>query len=191
MQPVRIMLDPGHGGKDIGAASLCPGIWEKEITLIFARLVALRLRHQGIESQLTRWGDQHRSGWRRLLDAKIWGADVLVSIHTRTSFLSSERGFEVHYNPKSLEGRLVARGIIGKYLKLVQKERPFVLHGTGFYGSDLPLLQKSKMPSVLVNLGFLSNDADMDLLTSPLSFGKMAAAVADHLCSDQLHGMIS
>jgi N-acetylmuramoyl-L-alanine amidase len=93
----RIVLDPGHGGKDVG--SVTPdGHFEKDITLDIAQ----RLRHllrtrQGVEVLLTRDGDQRVLLAERARFANEAKADLFVSIHLNWLVPAANRGVETFY----------------------------------------------------------------------------------------------
>lgn len=76
-----IVLDPGHGGKDLGAA-LPGGGAEKDATLDFARILKSELQERlGARVILTRDSDQDVSNARRAEVANEWGADLFLSVH--------------------------------------------------------------------------------------------------------------
>jgi len=91
----KVVLDAGHGGKDLGAVSI-RGTKEKELTLAMARRVADALRANGIEVVLTRGTDVFVSLSDRARMANASGADLFVSIHANASLTRSLNGFEVY-----------------------------------------------------------------------------------------------
>jgi N-acetylmuramoyl-L-alanine amidase len=187
------MLDPGHGGRDPGVVRRNYGtriIKESHIALIASQVIAIKLRKEGFLVKMTRVDDSYVAQWRRCFHANRWKADFFLSIHVNSFVTPIPRGFEVHYYPSSLKGRLVSRGIVGKYLQLVERYREYILHGTGLFASDYKVLRSTSMPAALVELGFMPNDDDLDLLTSPEGFGLTLSAITDYLCSDQFRGMI-
>lgn len=101
-QQLKIMLDPGHGGKDDGAAGR-NGIREKFVALSLAKKVKRELerlaKHQGygIQIELTRKEDVFIPLKERVRIANDWGADVFVSIHLNSSPVPKARGFEVYF----------------------------------------------------------------------------------------------
>jgi len=101
-QQLKIMLDPGHGGKDDGAAGR-QGIREKFVALNLAKKVKRELerlaKHQGygIQVELTRNEDIFIPLKDRVRLANDWGADVFVSIHLNSSPVPKARGFEVYF----------------------------------------------------------------------------------------------
>lgn len=78
--PVRVMLDPGHGGFDPGAEA--GGLVEADLMLTFAgELRALLLQDGDFEVALTREDDSFVSLAKRITAARAFGADVLLSLH--------------------------------------------------------------------------------------------------------------
>ena len=93
----RIVLDPGHGGRDPGAVGL-RGLVEKEFVLDLARRAADRLREllPGNRVFLTRRGDQYLSLEKRTAIANDFDADVFISIHANSSPLRRTSGIETY-----------------------------------------------------------------------------------------------
>jgi len=82
---IRVMLDPGHGGKDPGAIGPT-GLKEKEVVLAIGRMVRDRLRgDDGFEVRMTRDGDVFIPLEERTALANESKADVFVSLHINAS----------------------------------------------------------------------------------------------------------
>jgi N-acetylmuramoyl-L-alanine amidase len=91
----RVVLDPGHGGKDAGALGPT-GVREKDVTLDVARRVAPVLVAQGLQVVLTRKDDVFVSLEERTALANAFGADLFVSIHCNASETRGRRGVEAY-----------------------------------------------------------------------------------------------
>lgn len=91
----RVVLDPGHGGKDTGAVGP-DGLREKDVTLDVAHRVAPVLAAQGIQVVLTRDDDRFVSLEERTARANAFGADLFVSIHCNASESKGRRGIETY-----------------------------------------------------------------------------------------------
>src|ERR1035438_3629153 len=89
----RLVLDPGHGGKDTGAVG-SGGLREKDVTLDIARRAAPILSAMGIEVVLTRDDDHFVSLEERTARANAFGADLFVSLHCNASEGRGRRGVE-------------------------------------------------------------------------------------------------
>ncbi|MBW6521258.1 MAG: N-acetylmuramoyl-L-alanine amidase [Desulfoarculaceae bacterium] len=92
----RIVLDPGHGGKDPGATAF--GIQEKDIVLLVAKKLADRLKKElGCEVILTRDKDVFISLEERTAIANANSADLFISLHLNAHPSRKVHGFETYY----------------------------------------------------------------------------------------------
>ncbi len=94
--PRPIVIDPGHGGDDIGAES-GSGLMEKDVTLSIARRLARVLEARGHRVRLTRDGDQNRALTDRTAQANRLDAVAFVSLHANAFTASSVSGAETYY----------------------------------------------------------------------------------------------
>ncbi len=94
--PRPIVIDPGHGGEDVGAKSK-NGLVEKDLTLSIARRLARLLESRGHSVRLTRDGDQSRALSDRTALANRLEATVFLSLHANASAYSSVSGAETYY----------------------------------------------------------------------------------------------
>jgi N-acetylmuramoyl-L-alanine amidase len=108
----KIVLDPGHGGKDPGAIGI-DGIAEKDIVLAVAKKLASKLRQEmGVQVILTRTDDRFIALEDRTAMANAQEADLFVSLHVNASPNSEARGVETYYLDKTTDEaslRLAAR----------------------------------------------------------------------------------
>jgi len=94
----RIVIDPGHGGKDPGAIGYLKSVKEKNVTLEISRRVARKIRKKlGCEAILTRKGDTFLSLEERTAIANTKNADLFISIHTNANKLKACRGIETYF----------------------------------------------------------------------------------------------
>lgn len=100
--PIRVVIDPGHGGRDYGARGT-NGLVEKALCLKLGHLVKKQLermgkfRDQPVEVRLTREEDRYLALRDRVKAANDWGADLFVSIHGNSADVEMARGFEVYF----------------------------------------------------------------------------------------------
>ncbi len=93
----KIVLDPGHGGKDTGAIGVS-GLMEKDVVLAVAKKLAARLRSEmRIEVVMTREDDTFIPLEERTAIANKEGADLFISLHTNASPNPRVRGIETYY----------------------------------------------------------------------------------------------
>lgn len=93
---MRIVIDPGHGGKDPGAVRR-GSAKEKDLNLAVAKHLYNYLKKQGLEVRLTRDNDTFVTLAGRSKMANEFKADLFVSIHTNAAKRSAANGFEVYF----------------------------------------------------------------------------------------------
>jgi N-acetylmuramoyl-L-alanine amidase len=105
----RIVIDPGHGGKDPGTVNRSLGLEEKSITLDIAkRLNAILNEHAELEIILTRPRDEYVALEERAAIANSNQGDIFISIHTNSAPRKTARGIESYYlnitaDPRAME----------------------------------------------------------------------------------------
>ena len=94
----RIVIDPGHGGKDPGAIGYLKSVREKNVTLEISRRLARKIRQRlGCEAILTRNGDTSLSLEERTARANTKSADLFISIHTNANKTRHCCGIETYF----------------------------------------------------------------------------------------------
>ncbi len=94
---VKVVIDPGHGGKDYGKTGPS-GLLEKDVNLMLAEVMRDRIREKlGLEVILTREDDRLLSLTRRTEIANEIGADVFISVHCNSWFSERAGGFEAYF----------------------------------------------------------------------------------------------
>ncbi|WP_430108931.1 N-acetylmuramoyl-L-alanine amidase [Paenibacillus sp. B1-33] len=148
-----VVIDAGHGGKDSGAISLTKKT-EKDFTLALALKVGELLRkEEKINLVMTREDDSFPELSDRSSLANKIGADIFVSIHGNSAKNSpSVTGTETFYYHKSSEA--LAKTLHKNLLNGTQfKDR-------GIKFGDLHVVRETKMPSALLEIGFLTSTND-------------------------------
>ena len=92
----KIVLDPGHGGRDPGAVGR-KGLREKDVTLALARRLKPLLEAKGYEVQMTRTSDTFVELKDRTKFANDQQADLFISLHTNASRSRKVRGIETYF----------------------------------------------------------------------------------------------
>jgi N-acetylmuramoyl-L-alanine amidase len=94
----RIVIDPGHGGKDYGAPGYLKGVHEKQVALQIARKLAKKIKTElGLEVILTRNQDRFLTLEERTAFANTKSADLFISIHTNASRDRRAYGIETYF----------------------------------------------------------------------------------------------
>ena len=167
--PYSIMLDAGHGGRDPGA--VYNGRQEKDDTLRLTLAIGEILQNHGLDVEYTRTTDIYESPYEKAMEANNADVDFFVSIH-RNSYPTDNTvsGVETLVYDKSGIKLKMAEDIdeqlesVG-FVNLGVKERP-----------GLVVLRRTKMPAVLVEVGFLNSDTDNTLFDN--NFDDIAQAIA-------------
>lgn len=150
---VRIVVDAGHGGSDPGA--VYQGRQEKDDTLAVALKLGKILEDNGIDVIYTRTTDVYQTPFEKAQIANRANADYFISIHRNSSENPNEYdGVETLVYDKSGIKLEMAKNILGAlgelgFREIGVKARP-----------GLVVLRRTKMPAVLVEVGFLNNDED-------------------------------
>ncbi|RJE90828.1 N-acetylmuramoyl-L-alanine amidase [Paenibacillus sp. 1011MAR3C5] len=179
-----VIIDVGHGGIDGGASH--GSTLEKDINLAVASKLYLILRSQGIPAVMNRTGDyalseenrwhntrsRHRKdlSQRRQLTEEI-GNELLVSLHVNAARNSTKRGPLVLHQTAG-ESALLAF-CLQDALNRQQATVSLPRLGEPFY-----LLRRVDQPSVIIEMGFISNAADRAMLTDPAKQNEIAHAIA-------------
>ena len=168
-----VCIDPGHGGKDPGATG--GGVQEKAVVLNVAKKIGAFLEARGCTVMLSRETDVFVELSDRARMANAAKADLYVSIHCNSVRDNARAtGMEVyHYTHASEASKRAARVIYNKLLPVCG------LRGRGVKSKDLAVLRETKMPAVLVELGFISNPSDCAKLTNFAWQDDAAQAIAD------------
>jgi N-acetylmuramoyl-L-alanine amidase len=94
----RVVVDPGHGGKDYGAPGYLKGVHEKQVSLQIARRLAKKIKAElGLEVILTRNRDRFLTLEERTAFANTKNADLFISIHTNASRDRRAYGIETYF----------------------------------------------------------------------------------------------
>ncbi len=192
-----IVIDAGHGGKDPGAISR-KGLKEKYVTLKIARLLKKELQAMGFKVYLTRSKDIYLTLKQRVQLAKIYNADLFISVHANSNRSRKVRGVEVYYLSENYFDSESKALVMAENAPLYSKKGEFskdtqrilwdlmcnehnkesldfantivyTLRKMGFKvrsprGAPFYVLKYAYVPSVLVEVGYLSNPYEERLL---------------------------
>lgn len=163
-----ICIDAGHGGTDVGAES--NGRYEKNDTLKVAKKVKEILeKEDNIKVIMTRDEDKAVSLEQRCHIANKNKAKIFVSIH-RNSAEKTANGIEIWLDKnKEKEDTELAENILNELKKQeIQTDRGIKYGTIKGENTNYYVLGNTNMPSCLVELGFITNEKDNNLLDKNL-----------------------
>ena len=188
----RVLLDPGHGGAELGAVG--KKYQEKAINLALASAVKLELEKRGYTVLMTRTKDQAVSLDRRGRLTGEVAADLFLSIHHNASSSNpNATGIETYAltpggaastSGGALGGTLAANRFDAASINLAERIQTRLVRATG--GVDrgtkyarFRVLTLAECPAVLIEAGFISTPAEEEAIASAARQRKAAAAIAD------------
>lgn len=180
-----IVIDPGHGGPD-GGAEGTDGTHEKGISLEVAKKLRDLLQQSGAMVYLTReedkdLADAETSGLskrksedirKRLQFIHDKEADFFVTIHLNAIPSPRWHGAQTFYYPKFPESKHLAKMIQAEMVRNLENTNREALSINGIY-----LLENAEVPGSLVEIGFLSNEQERELLKQESYQRQMAGSI--------------
>ncbi len=212
--PITVVVDAGHGGKDVGAIGRL-GTQEKDVSLAIARYVKqLLARYPSIKAVMSREGDDSVSLEDRTAKANQVDADLFVSIHANAFPDSTSSGIETYflnishrrYNKRLavVENETSERALDDlqfTLLDLAQSEftresvsfanavQASIVNGLqnkwenvrdrGVHSALFYVLLGVRMPAILVETSFLSNETEERRLRDPVYLERLAQGIVE------------
>jgi N-acetylmuramoyl-L-alanine amidase len=191
VQNFAIMIDPGHGGHDIGTQSISkPRYQEKSLNLVTAKFVRDFLQQLGYQVLLTREEDKFVSLEKRAKMANECKPVLFVSIHYNSAPSAEAQGIEVFFyqskEPKgrALKSKRLAQIVLKNVLAETQAKSRGVKHG------NFLVIRETNMPAILVEGGFVTNEAELQNLKDPTYLKRLAwgivRGIEEYLSKTQL-----
>ncbi len=174
---VIVVIDPGHGGEDQGTSS--GGLREKDVNLDVSLKMRDILVKNGINVKLTRDNDTFIELKDRADFANNLSGDLFVSVHTNSlPQYPTFSGTETLYAPQ----QPIINGVDSKKFAGIIQNNLIKSLGTNDHGiksrPELAVLHRTKMPAVIAELGYITNDKERQNLGKPEFRQKAAEALA-------------
>jgi N-acetylmuramoyl-L-alanine amidase len=168
----KIAIDAGHGGSNSGAAGTISNKLEKEYTLLIAKQVQTAFKKAGIKKVImTREIDTTLSMEERVVQLRKDQPNLLLSFHLNSSSVDTIKGTSTFY--RYIGFRPLTQVVLKKMLELGLKE----------YGNvgnfNFALSGPTEFPNCLVEVAFLSNMQDENLIMQPLFHKKIALKMVE------------
>lgn len=177
---LKVVLDAGHGGYDAGA--IHSGIQEKDVTLAISKLLEASLASSQIKIVQTRKDDRFVSLEERVNITRNAKPDLFVSIHCNAmQSTDSIKGIESYYfTPQSID---LANTLHKKLVSKTKAPNRYVRK------ARFVVIRETAIPSVLMEVGFLSNPTEREKLTSSeyqkVVAKALAAGITDYLAAQK------
>ncbi len=166
LRPFRLVIDAGHGGKDLGAAGI-NGAYEKDFTLAIAKQLQQRASDYGIDVLMTRESDVNATPQQRVDWIKTQQADACISIHvnsTGTEAQTDSSGFDIYVAKDDANGKLASSKQLGTAV-LSSLAHDFKTPASLFQRqAGIWVLQANPLPAILVECGYINNADDYKVL---------------------------
>lgn len=164
-----VVIDPGHGGNDLGGH--WGRVYEKHLALDTAIRLESTLKRMGYKTVLTRRSDYFISLPQRVSTGNRYKNAIFVSIHYNYTWKQQVSGLETFYYNR--EGQRLARYVQSSLVRLtrtVNRNAKFAR----FY-----VLRNSKLPAILVEGGFVSNEKERNRMKSAYFRESIARGIAE------------
>lgn len=179
---VTWVIDPGHGGRDVGCETRRHQ--EKDITLAVAKEVGKLVKKNisGVRIVYTRERDKNLTLQQRCDIANARGAELFISIHVNSAPNPYARGTESFYATNvPLKGTQAGKS----ELLALLLQRQYLTHGRevsrGVKKRELYVCEHTNMPSVLTEIGFITNSVEEAYITSKDGQRELATAICEAL----------
>ena len=176
---IRIYIDQGHNPENPNSGAEGNGFREQDLVYEIGQQTAARLRGMGFDIRLSRPTPSTQLGTSvssslaaRVNDANNWGADYFISLHANSSEIPSASGTEAFVYRRDSAAENLADDLVLRITEATGLEDRGVFARPGLY-----VLRKTRMPAVLVELGFITNRRDAELMA--YSPGLFAAGIAN------------
>jgi N-acetylmuramoyl-L-alanine amidase len=182
-----VVLDPGHGKKSCGTTGLSEAVKESDINILVAYQVKTALEQQGVTVYMTRYGDEDITLEGRKLFARTVKPDLFVSLHCDGSENKESIGPSTfYYKPFSMAlASNIYYELLAVYRNSLYADNPGAYdelsRGVKYYPFSVTRLDEC--PSTLVEMGFLTNDAECYMLTRTENQQLIGQAIARGICA--------
>ena len=165
---IKIYVDQGHNPRGFNTGAEGNGFYEQDITYeIGIRLAELLSADPNFEVRLSRPDEDTVLGTNnstslvaRVNEANSWGADIFLSLHTNAAANPNASGSEARiYSRASRTALGLAEDILEELNLVTGLRNRGVIERPGLY-----VLKMTTMPAVLVEMGFISNRYDAELM---------------------------
>ncbi len=175
---IVVVIDASHGGKDFGSSN--KDFSEKAIVASITKKIKELNLDSEIIIRLTRTDDENLTVLERLKIVNEIKPDLFISLHINNSKNSEKSGYEVYVCDQSTnfeKSNTLANRLINSF------SANFPLSNSGIKAAQFLVLKKSEVPSMLIELGYLSNEFDRNYITDDQNQNEIAKSFLDFIGS--------
>lgn len=165
-----VIIDVGHGGKDVG--NISNGLTEKDLLLDIAQKLKSIDQNPNLEIILTRNSDKAISLKQRTALINSLDADLMLSLHLNAHSKPEKSGMEIFTSPKNK--MFTGSNEMAAHLKRSLSTDYAVAE---IKNANFMVLRDTDCPAVLLEMGFMTNPKERELLNSEKGREKLAAAI--------------
>lgn len=181
---ITVMLDPGHGGKSSGAVGANPNYPEKRVNLDLALRIKAELEKVGAKVIMTRATDVYLTLAERVALCEKYKPDLFLSVHHNAASNVNAKGVSTFYfnafsknisnNIYQAIGNVYKNSTNSLYTKDTKQS---YLRGCMYY--PMAVTRHWFCPSTLLEYGFMSNSAELQIIIDPATQAKFAQATVN------------
>ncbi len=171
--PLVVVVDAGHGGHDLGNSAADKE--EKDIVLHISNVLA-SLSNDQVQIIRSRDHDEFLSLKSRVEFVTSKAPDLFLSLHTNASNNTSFRGVEAFYDPNQIGSETTLN-----YAEILLEHQRSQFRNRGVKQANFHILQQTPLPSILLELGFLTNAKDRAILGDVSKQEEIAESLFDAL----------
>ena len=171
---INVVIDAGHGGYDIGAERNI--VSEKILVETITKKIHSLNKNANVKIHLTRSDDSFMDLADRAKFINKIKPDLAISLHVNNNKNTTTNGFEVFISDKTStyeKSNELAVKFANNYSEKTK------LNNRGVKTAPFMILKKSEYPTMLIELGFLSNENDRNYLTSDAGKNEIAQTILD------------
>ena len=166
---ITILIDPGHGGKDYGHLSILSSqLQEKDLNLLISKKIGHYLEHNlsNVKVLYTRTTDVYPTLDERVAMANSKNVDYMMSVHCNGNENKAAYGTETHINNFDAKSAYKWASFVEKQFKTRAGRKSRGVKTAADLGHSLQILKYTKMPTILIECGFITHTSESNYLNS-------------------------
>jgi N-acetylmuramoyl-L-alanine amidase/beta-lactamase regulating signal transducer with metallopeptidase domain len=167
-----IVIDAGHGGTDLGAS--IDGFTEKKLAEIISNKIQNMNEKGDVKIHFTRTNDSFVDLNERTRIVNSFQPDLAISLHFNANKNIEANGFEIYISDKTSTSEK-SKEIANQLAAAISKATPLNNRGVKF--APFMILKKSECPTLVIELGFLSNEKDRNYVNSEKGQTELARTI--------------